>query len=351
MKNLREFKPRRVLVLQQRKIGDVLLATPAIRLLRERYPDAPVDVFAERHASQVLNHNPDVDTIFRLDKKELNSTLKALAYYRRAGRGHDLVVDFQQLPRCRLVTAFSLARVRLTFTPPWYNRPYYTHWVDTLDGYAAMSKASVLRPLGIEWHGQPPRLFLAPEEREAARSLLAELGLKAGQRLVTVDPTQNDMRRWPAEHYGRLIREVLAVRPDTAFLLFYGPGEEAQVREVAAAAGDPPGLIVPPRVLGLREMAAIMDRASLHLGNCSAPRHFAAGLDLPSLIVLGATSPAWRFPSPIHRDVFKGLPCQPCNAESCQRGQPCLKELSVEETLPAFLEHFDEHGRGPLTEV
>lgn len=101
-------------------------------------------------------------------------------YWHVARTGYDLVVDFQQLPRCRWVVAFSGAPVRLSYTPPWYTSLLYTHSSDMLDGYSAMSKASVLRPLGIEWNGERPRVYLTGEEH-ALRAHLALSGrLAAG---------------------------------------------------------------------------------------------------------------------------------------------------------------------------
>jgi len=240
----------------------------------------------------------------------------------------------------------SLARVRLTFTPPWYNRPWYTHWTDTLDGYAAMSKASVLRPLGIHWNGEPPRLFLSESECSWAGEYLRGLGIRPEEALVTVGVTQNGpMRKWPEEYYARLLAQALELRPGLKFLLLYGPREEEQAQNVARLAGFDKGILVPDSVLSLRRMAAVMDRAAMHLGNCSAPRHFAAALDLPSLTILGSTSPAWRFPSPLHEDVFLGLDCQPCNQESCGSEARCLRELKPETVLPRFLAFLDSQGR------
>jgi len=118
---------KRILVCQLRQIGDVLLCTPSLRLLRERLPDAEIHVYTESRCAPLLEHNPCVTSIWRLDKNQLDSLPRELAYYWRVARQNfDLVVDFQQLPRCRWVVAFSGARLRLSYPPPWYNRLLYT---------------------------------------------------------------------------------------------------------------------------------------------------------------------------------------------------------------------------------
>jgi len=337
---------RRILVCQLRQIGDVLLATPALTLLRRRFPEAEIHVLTESKCVSMLDGNPDVDVVWPLDKKRLSSFFAEVAWYREvAGQGFDIVVDFQQLPRTRWVVAFSGAPVRLSFTPPWYNRWLYTHWVKPRDGYAAMSKASVLEPLGIRWDGERPRLWLRPEERANAREILASAGLAEGQRLVTLDPTHRRItRQWPALHYARLMDIAAEKAPDVRFLPFWGPGEEADIRRMVAACRAGGNVLLPDRMLTLREMAACIAEADMHLGNCSAPRHIAVAVDTPTCVVLGATGTAWTFPSPEHIDVAARLACQPCNRNACDTLQ-CLRDLAPEHVFEVAMAHLDRFGK------
>lgn len=337
---------RRILVCQLRQIGDVLLATPSINLLRRTYPQAEIHVLTERKCVPMLDNNPDVHTVWALDKKQFKGLLDELRWYRMVARqGFDIVVDFQQLPRTRWVVAFSDAPVKLSFTPPWYNRWLYTHWVKPRDGYAAMSKASVLEALGIRWNGERPRLYLTAEERQAARTLLGELGVGEGRRLVTVDPTHRRITRcWLPEHYARLFDLAFERDPNIRFMPLWGPGEEDDIKAIQAACSHPECLVLPERMLSLREMAACIAEADMHLGNCSAPRHIAVAVDTPSCIVLGATGSAWTFPSPEHRDIAAGLSCQPCNRNSCEHRR-CLVDLKPEAVFEMFYEHLNRYGK------
>ena len=131
--DLATFSPQRILVCQLRQIGDVVLATPSIELLKRRYPDAEIHLLTEKKCAPLLEHNPHLGKVWELDKKLLSSLPQEIAWYWHVARtGYDLVVDFQQLPRCRWVVAFSGAPVRLSYTPPWYTRLLYTHSADML---------------------------------------------------------------------------------------------------------------------------------------------------------------------------------------------------------------------------
>lgn len=339
------LKRPRILVCQLRQIGDVLLATPSLELLARHYPDAELHVFTESKCAPMLEGNPHVHTIWPVDKKRLPTLLHELAYYRRvAAGGFDLVIDFQQLPRCRWVVAFSGAPVRLSFSPPWYLRPLYTHWGPLNSVYAGACKAGMLAPLGIRWQGERPRLYLSEEERADARGLLDSLGLKDTP-FVTVDLThRHEVRRWPAPHFGDLMSMAMKAFPDIRFLLLYGPGEEEDVRGARGWCLRQDRVLIPPDMLGLRQMAACQEQAVMHLGNCSAPRHVAVAVDTPSLTVLGATGQGWTFPSPDHVDVqaksFFSMPCQPCTSNTCSRNLKCLSHLTPDLVFPRFSAHL-----------
>lgn len=343
---LDRLDPKRILCCQLRQIGDVLLLTPSIHMLKKRWPNAAIDVFTEAKCAPVLVNNPEVNHVWALDRKM--GVLEALRYYRKVGTGgglgrYDLVIDFQQLPRIRWVMLFSDAPVKLSYPPPWYNQLVYTHWAKVSGPYAAKSKAGVLmHAFGLPWENDPPRIYLTDAEKDQARAELAAWGLAPGQTLVTVDAThRRPSRQWPAEHYAKLLALAAKERPDLRFLLLYGPGEldtVEQVRAKALAEGiAPERLILPPRLTTLREMAAIQSQAALHLGNCSSPRHFAVAVGTKTLTVRGSTSSAWTYPGPGHEDMALGLPCQPCGENNCPLDLQCLKGLAPEVVLPRLL--------------
>ncbi len=328
MTDLTAFTPHRILVCQLHQLGDVLLATPALQLLKEHWPEAEVHLFTEKKCLPLLEGNPHLEKIWAVDKQKLSNLYRELRWYLQvAHTNFDLVVDFQQLPRCRWVVAFSQARIRLSHTAPWYNRLLYTHCIPLQPGYAAQMKVSILAPLGITWHKERPRIYLTQAERTASEAMLRTLGLRPGQRLITLDTThRRETRRWPVRHYAGLVHLLVEADPSLRFLPLWGPGEEGYIQQLVAVC--PEGtLLLPTRMLSIREMAACIARADLHVGNCSAPRHIAVAVDTPSCTILGSTSATWTFPSPQHRHVTAGLPCQPCNHNTCPHTR-CLQELA-----------------------
>ena len=342
MNDITAINPKRILVCQLRQIGDVVLATASISLLHKKFPQAEIHVYTEEKCAPVFDNNPAVKYVWSINKEELRNPFKALSFYRRIGKsGYDLVVDFQQLPRCRWMLFFCDAPVRLSFNPPWYNRFLYTNWPESIPGgYAAKYKAGVLKPLGIEWEDAKPQIFVSDKERKEAESCLVSLGVKDDELLITLDPSHRRYtRRWPAEHYGKLISLLAEQRKNIKFFIIYGPGEKDVALKVKSVSGLESRCVMLEKAGSLRLMAALIERAVLHIGNCSAPRHFAVGVGTPSITIPGSSSSAWTFPSSDHIEVVPELECQPCSSESCFRGDlACLKDLSPEDVLVKVLD-------------
>jgi len=339
--DLSTFRPKRILLCQLRQIGDVLLATPAVEILANAYPQAEIHFFTESKCAPMLHNNPHIAKVWGVDKKKLKTLWDEIKYYREVtSTSFDLVVDFQQLPRCRWVVGFSGASVRLASEVRWYNRILYTHSTRPEHGYAAHFKAQTLAPLGLRWNGERPRLYLTEDEHTLAHKLFVELGIENAP-VVSMDIShRREPRRWPAAYYARLVEGLAEQHPDIRFFLPYGPGEEKDVEELYALCSVKDRLAIPTRVIGLRKLAACIDRCLMHIGNCSAPRHMAVAVNTPTFTILGATSKGWTFPSPDNADCQLNLPCQPCNKNSCPRDHECLVKLTPELVLPQVLEHM-----------
>ncbi len=336
---------KKILVCQLRSNGDVLLATPALAMLARRFPNAEIHFFVSSTCAPMVEGHPAIARIWAIDRKW--SWLRQAQFYLAMNReAFDLIVDFQQLPRCRWVMALSLfsprKALRLSYTPPWYNRCLYTHWTDAKDGYAAYCKASVLAPLGIQAEILKPDIYLAADELALADALLATHNISPAHTLVTVDATHKySARRWPAAHYANLLQKAADSNPNLRFLLLFGPGEEDCVRELWQKAARPEQIALPEKYRGLRHVAACIAKADFHLGGCSAPRHIAVATGTPSLSIISTSSAAWTFPAPEHQHISKGLPCQPCGHTECPNGDTaCLTTLEPESVLPILLERL-----------
>lgn len=341
--NRKLLSPKKILICQQRQIGDVLLSTACVRLLAEKFPNAELHFLTEKKCEPVLTNNPRITKIWRVKKGSGLSGMLRLGLSLRQ-ESFDLIIDFQQLPRLRGATLLSGAPVRLSYTPKWYNRFIYNLTTPMVSGYAVKAKASVLNPLGISWDGEPPELYLTKEEREWAVSYLEREGISSDAPFITMDPThRHPARKWPAEYYAELITRLLMENRELRVFLLYGPGEKPDVDHIRQLADNHERCIVSNHMTSLREMAAVIERAKGQVGNCSSPRHFSVAVGTPTITIHGSTKPgAWTFPDENHKALRhvdtsamdEDNLCVSCGKSTCALGtMECMYGVSPERVL------------------
>jgi predicted lipopolysaccharide heptosyltransferase III len=327
-----ESRPRipaeRILVIQFRRIGDVLLSTPVLRALRCYYPQSYIAFLTEPSPGRVLQENPLLDeVIIRPRHATWYQQWQLLRHIRR--QRFELVIDLIGNPRSAVLTRLSGAKHRLAFAR-FPRSLLYTMLVThhhPVPEYTVAKRLRLLEPLGIRATDLTPSLPYTQREQDEVDTFLRTQAITSEDLLICIDPTHHvPTRQWPGAHFSALA-DMLSERLGARVLLLWGPGEEAQVQAIAAAARSRP-VLVP--AWDLATLAALLDQADLFVGCNSAPLHIAVSQGLPTLTIMGATLSAnWIPPEPQHRAVFAGLPCQPCEKNFC--GPPlntaCLRTL------------------------
>ncbi len=318
--------PGRILVIQLRRIGDVILTTPAVAALKARWPRAELDFLVEPAGAEALAGNPH---IHELIVYRARGPLGALTWMRRIRRKrYDWVVDFMGNPRSAILTAFSGAAVRAGpahVSHRWaYNRPLTQ---STTTHYAGQEKIRVLGELGV------PRNFpFMP------RIYLADPAPRAGARVALAPASRKETRRWPAASYaklGKMIRE----KTGNEILVFWGPGERKLAEEVANGIGN--GAKITTETKSLADVAKIMGGCRLMITNCSGPKHIAVALGIPTVTIHGSSDPdSWNPPDSNHLVVRlskEELPCIGCGLNRCPIQLQCMRDLPPERVLKAAM--------------
>lgn len=315
--------PSRILVIQLRRIGDVILTTPAIAALKKRYPAAAIDLLVEAPGAQAVAGNPHLRDILVYDAHGPWGALSWVRSVRR--RRYDWVIDFLGTPRSAIVTAGSGALVKAGPAHVSHRWAYNLKLVQsTTAHYGALEKIRVLKPLGVpsEHADFMPKLyFFSPSS--STRNVV---GLVPASRKVT--------RQWPAASYaalGRMLRE----RCGCELLVFWGPGEKALAEEVARGIGD--GARITPETKDLRAAAGLMHACRLIVTNCNGPKHMAVALGVPTVTIHGSSDPvSWNPPHPKHLVVrLDELHCIGCGRNVCPYQLECMKNLSAQTVFAA----------------
>lgn len=274
-----------ILLIQLRRIGDVLMTTPAIRAIRKAYPQAKIHFVTESPSNQILQHNPYLDSILLFNRKgSFWQYLKFLWELRQ--RKFDLAIDFFGNPRSAQMAWASGAKQRVGFDFPG-RRSYYTDRVSLgkEEKYAVFHKLSLLEPLHVPFDSLALDFFIDSHDQEYAQKLFEQMGVQKDDLIVSLSPvSRQPYKVWPS-HYFAQIADTLIEQFNAKILFIYGPGEEhfvESVREHMHQVALPN--YTPPT---LAQTKALFEKVDFHLGNDNGPCHFAIAAGIPTVAVFG----------------------------------------------------------------
>ena len=329
---------KNILVIKLRYIGDVLLATPVLRTLRDRFPHARLTMAVNEGTEDVLKWNPDLDEVLVVNRGGLVQQIRFLREVRR--RQFDCVIDLTDGDRSAMLSRLSGAPVRIGFNEErrWRGLLYTSVAQTRSDVIHRMERdLEAVRILGIEPKASPLVLHTSHQDEEDATRLLggAGMGADSPNPLVMLHPgARYWFKAWPAERFA-----TLADRLTDAYGCRVLVGGDANDREMAhairARARSAPALLAGHTTL--LQFAAVLKRCALFVGNDNGPMHMAAALGTPVVGLFGPSDPSVWGPRGRNVEVlYKGLDCRRCFHPTCTRGdQNCMRLITVDEVFSA----------------
>ena len=332
----------RILVLRLRSIGDIILLTPTLQLLKEWRPDLRISVMIESRFGELLQGNPAVEEILTPGEgtgvRKLLSRVALVREIRR--RGFSLCVNLHGGPTSRLFTRWSGAPWRVGFAhyrgANLYNIlvPDARTILNRPSLHTAEHQAAAFFHLGLP-RKEIPRARILSGAKHAAwwEAKRASLNIDAGQPYAIIHPTAAyKTKEWAAEGFAR-IGEFLERQAHVTAVYSCGPGETSVLDAVEKASGAPLRRL---EGASLAQFAAALAAARLFVGNDSGPAHMAAALARPIVVIFGSSSSSIWGPWPRQdselnaRVVQNPFDCNPCPGDRCYKfSRPRVHILSV----------------------
>jgi heptosyltransferase-3 len=339
----------RVLVLRLRSIGDIVLLTPALRLLKRWRPDLKVSVVVERHFRELLEASSDVDEILEPGSgsgpAKLGARISAVREIRR--KQFALCVNLHGGPTSAFLTRWSGADWKAGFEHFRQRGIYQVLIPDARvilhqpSIHTAEHQASAFFYLGLPREEIPSAcLAVSPAAEAWWDEKRASLGIPQDKEYAVLHPTALYFtKQWAPEHFAAL-GEYLESTKNLRVIYTCGPGESATLDEVQEAAGA--------RILRLEgpplgDFLAILADARLIVGNDSGPAHMAAALGRPGVVIFSSSSSSiwgpWRPRAP-WRVVQNPYDCNPCPGDRCYRYErpECILSVTLEQVRSAVEE-------------
>jgi lipopolysaccharide heptosyltransferase II len=316
---------KKILFLRHDRVGDMVLSTPVFRALKTKYPDAAITVLASEKNHEILQNNPNVDEI--LIYSGIRNFMAQVC-----NKKFDMAIDLFLAHDMKqaFMTYLSGAAYRLGFRDSGREIFFNVRSPDSQPQKRMIEHLSDLAiAAGAEETDSKPEIFLSEQEKEWAKSELAQRGLEKAL-IVAVHPGAfYPSQRWPAERFGESARQIIEYR-GTAVFIFGATNERHLLEKIRITAGDRSHIFCG---LSLRQFIALLDRCSLLVCNNSGPLHIASALRIPTVSMTGPTVvPLWLPRGKSHIAVNKALPCSPCNRAECSDHR-CMEQITVNEVM------------------
>lgn len=342
----------RILVRMPNWVGDCVMATPALALMKRALPDAEIHALCRPSVAGILEDNPHIKSVIATNDKKMEAGvaagIKATKFDAAALMTNSLGSAWLAF-KLRIPRRIGFARegrsilltTRIPFNPLDWQTPtlqplsrrslkgaprpgFPRHMVDY---YLEIARHTIQSVTGDKNASIPQTDFklVLPLNREAeskVATLLRHSGIM-GKVLVGINPgaAHGPAKRWSPERLGHLVDGLQ--RPGWAFVSTASPGERELNDRVQATTN------VPIHRLGeqasLRELPALISRLSVLVTNDSGAMHVAAARNVPVVALFGPTdwpsTRPWEAPTSL---VRHSVPCSPCFLEQCPIHHPCM---------------------------
>jgi heptosyltransferase-2 len=329
----------RIVIRVPNPLGDQIMATPALRAIRERYPKAHIAGHGGGVARAIYSGAEWFDDFIVSGRRE--PTGKVAAQLREGGYDACLLLtgSFRSaLPPflARIPTRFGYRRSgRTPLLTAHYPRPkpggqraaYPTkqYYLD------------LVSHLGAKGGGRAS-LPLSDEDRERTSEWLASVGIGPDDPILPmgVGAAFGPSKLWPAEYFAA-VSDYMTREYDAKSVLLCGPGE-AKIGAAVAAAAKEPLIDTGPDPLPLEVTKALIARSRVMLTNDAGPRHIAIAFEIPVLCLMGPTDPAYTDSDLEGQIVLRepDIDCSPCHLKVCPIDHRCMTRLTPDKAIAAL---------------
>ena len=334
----KNFTPERILVVKLDHLGDVLLATPVFSNLRRTYPNTELHALTGAWSRVVLEKHPDVSKVIQYNSPAFcrtgqpTSLKQTFQLYRELRRQkYDLMVELRgdwrtvwfaflrftpkRLDRAALQVANKLGLAQFTGT------------------HETTRNLDVLKQAGIPIPIQTTTFSVTTEDEKWASDFLATHHIDREHPLIAIHPgSPIELKRWLPERYAELAGWLIAQKG--AQILFVGVKDEIQIITDIQARMQEESINIAGETT-LTQLASILHKCNVFIGNDSGPMHLAAAVGIHTIGLYGPGDPT-RF-GPVGakcQTIRRKLDCPPCSGTTCRFGEEgCMSKIQVTDVI------------------
>jgi heptosyltransferase-2 len=283
----------KALVIQKKKIGDVLTSTVIFEALKEKFPSIELDYLIYPNCEPVVKNNPFINNVILLDEKTKKSFIKFLTFLISIKKKkYDIVIDVYAKPNSLLIGIFTGAKTKISFEKK-YTKLFYTYTIsrkinlNTNASVAIEHRMLLLGPLGIKFKEIKPKIFLTNEEKEIAKNKLISSGISISKPIIMISAIGSDESKTYNLPYMCKVIEQIAKNNEFQLLFNYMPFQKDLAYSLLKLCNQETQNKIFFKVYesNLRDFLAITSHCKALIGNEGGATNMAKALNIPTFTI------------------------------------------------------------------
>ena len=343
--------PRKILAIKTQAIGDIITLFPALKALKQLWPESEIHILVGEWSASVLENFPHVDRIITFPDEILSN--KKIFKWRNLAKSlqsekYDTSFIFHPASGIHLFAKWAGVPVRIGFDHErsGFSLTRKVKWEPHQPRYIGEHWGDLIRLIIPDVELDNPHIEPPESAIEKAVSLFHENKIDPNDKIIILCPgggknsvDEVKAKRWPVDRFGELADRI----PDSCSIIIMGGQTDIEIakalqnsckRKLFNWCGN----------TSILEMAAIFKMVCVLVTNDSAPLHVAAAVGVPFVGLFGPTEPEVLCPPGGNYTVVKSKKdCTPCYTQSrfpgCEKPD-CMEGIEVEEVYQALVQYF-----------
>ncbi|MGN6711813.1 glycosyltransferase family 9 protein [Anaerocolumna jejuensis] len=353
---------KKILVLKLDHIGDLVLATPVFRAIKDLYPDIELDALVSSGSFPVIKNSPFINKIYTYDADQfdrygiINSITKQNNFQSilETRKNHyDLCINLREDDANIAIMNMLAAKINISFiNDTIYRELLDAYVVQNKKKHAAASNFDLLKIINIS---KPkvikPEIFVSEEDLHWTYEFLNNNKLHDNDIKIGVSIGGGwFLNWWPYKKYVELCQKLCHYNKKVKIIFIGGKAEEALWGNITTL--NPERYISAMGRTSITQLAALSNSMDLFITNDGGPMHIVSTADKP-IIALFGPSPSRRFgPLGKHNVIItKNFKCSPCpqfehgKVPECKANR-CMDSITVDEVFKAAIKIIDTIRKG-----
>ncbi len=285
----------KVLIIQQKMIGDVLTTSILFEAIKKTYPESELHYVINSHTLPVVEQHPYIDK-FQFYTPEIDSSKVKLWQFAKSLKKerYDVIIDVYSKLSSNLITFLSGAKTKISVNKSYTSFIYdhtYKHKpkASTNAGLAVENRLQLLKPLNIDTSETvKPKIYLTDDEKENARQILSINGVNLNQPVYMIGVLGSSLNKtYPLEYMANVLDHMVITDAESQILFNYIPTQETEAKTIYNLCKPETQSKIFINLFGksLRGFLGLTSHCTALIGNEGGATNMAKALDIPTFTI------------------------------------------------------------------